>query len=362
MSEVTLFDYGQISEQANEVRAAAERIRLRMKRTAEDILSIGAELADVKEKMPHGSFGIWISAEFGMTIRTAQNLMQVHERYGKCETVSHLPPAALYALAAPSVPEEVRAEVHSRAAAGETVSAAEIKRLKREHAAAIEAANNRASQAQQERDTYRQRADSLADGQKALIEEERQKAQAAAKAAVEDELQAAIDAAESAQRQLDNERGRLEAAAAEAERLAKQKAQAEADNLAQAAMAEIQGKLNAAKAEERRLRDTKGRLSQNIERMKESVEKHQASLRDMRNADVEAAAIRNTMTGVIQSITLAMAEIHDIEHAHGEEVSGSMMRAASVCRQFADALEAFTQDAGKSGPTMRVVGGTGPSL
>lgn len=70
----------------------------------------------MKESLPHGSFLPWIEAEFGMDRRTASNFMRVAEQYsGKWETVSHLPPTALYELAAPKTPLEVREEVEKMA-------------------------------------------------------------------------------------------------------------------------------------------------------------------------------------------------------------------------------------------------------
>ena len=76
--------------------------------------------------MPHGSFLPWIEAEFGMNPRTAQRFMGVAETFkGKYDTVSHLDPKALYELAAPKTPIEVREEVERMIAAGEVVRAAD---------------------------------------------------------------------------------------------------------------------------------------------------------------------------------------------------------------------------------------------
>jgi hypothetical protein len=101
-------------------RADAALIKGLMRRTGEDIVEIGKALLRQKNTLPHGMFLSWIDAEFGMHERTAQRFMGVAETFkGKYDTVSHLPPAALYELAAPSTPEEVRAEIERRVAAGE---------------------------------------------------------------------------------------------------------------------------------------------------------------------------------------------------------------------------------------------------
>lgn len=110
---------------------AAERIRARMSRTAEDIVEIGRDLIAVKKALGHGHFLKWIDAEFGMSERTARNFMGVAEKF-KSATVTDFSPSVLYALAAPSTPDEVREEVTRRAGAGEKVTADEVKRLKAE--------------------------------------------------------------------------------------------------------------------------------------------------------------------------------------------------------------------------------------
>jgi len=60
-----------------------------------------------------------------MSADTAHNYMRVTNVYGgKFGTVRNLAPTALYALAAPSNPPEVREQVEERAAGGEKVTAA----------------------------------------------------------------------------------------------------------------------------------------------------------------------------------------------------------------------------------------------
>ena len=57
--------------------------------------------------------------------------MQVAECYGdQLITVISLGPKALYELAASSTPPEVREEIERRIAAGEIISAADVKRIK----------------------------------------------------------------------------------------------------------------------------------------------------------------------------------------------------------------------------------------
>lgn len=111
------------------LRDAAARIKARINRTVMDIIDIGRELIDVKERIGHGNFLPWIDREFGMTDRTAQNFMNVASRF-QSETVSDLTPSVLYELAAPSTPDEVCAEIVQRGRAGERVTRDDVRQLK----------------------------------------------------------------------------------------------------------------------------------------------------------------------------------------------------------------------------------------
>lgn len=126
------FDYGSIAEPvAIEVREAAQRIKLRLRRSAEDIIEIGKDLLAVKARIGHGNFLPWIEAEFGMGHSAAYRFINVAEVYGsKLPTVGSLPPTALYELAAPKTPPEVREEVERMIAAGEVVTKATIDELR----------------------------------------------------------------------------------------------------------------------------------------------------------------------------------------------------------------------------------------
>lgn len=73
---------------------------------------IGRELLALKDRIGHGNFTAWIEAEFGMSRHTANRFMNVAEVYGsKSSSVQHLDSTALYELAAPKTPIEVREEI-----------------------------------------------------------------------------------------------------------------------------------------------------------------------------------------------------------------------------------------------------------
>ena len=87
------------------------RIRAAMRRSVEDIISIGQDLALIKAKLPHGQFGSYIMEKFSFSERAAQNYMNAAAAFkGKTATVAYLPATALYELAAKRTPPAVREE------------------------------------------------------------------------------------------------------------------------------------------------------------------------------------------------------------------------------------------------------------
>jgi hypothetical protein len=117
---------------AREVTLAdhADAIRALGKRVIADVTEIGRRLTEAKRIAGHGNWLPWLEREFRWTDRTALNFMRVHELAMKSETVSDLdiPVRGLYLLAAPSTPDEARAEVIARAESGEALSVADVAR------------------------------------------------------------------------------------------------------------------------------------------------------------------------------------------------------------------------------------------
>lgn len=144
----TGFDYAALPvDAALNARAAAERIKLRLKRTVEDIIEIGRELTAVKDELPHGQFLPWIAAEFEMDQKTAFNFMSVSERFGnKLGIIPNFKPTILYALAAPSTPDSVIEKAIEKAESGAKVTVADVKDWKAE----LDAATQRCEEFRQE--------------------------------------------------------------------------------------------------------------------------------------------------------------------------------------------------------------------
>ena len=108
----------------------AAEIRRRVKRAKEDIVEIGRYLDQAKKHAGHGRWLTWIEVEFGWSDQTARRFIHVYEftRDSKFNNLlnSNLPLSALYQLAAPKTPEEVREAIAERIEAGGEVSVAAV--------------------------------------------------------------------------------------------------------------------------------------------------------------------------------------------------------------------------------------------
>lgn len=126
----------ELGENAREVIAeAASAIRSRFNG---DVREIGERLAAVKDVLPHGAFGPWVAHELGITPRTAQNYMNAAGFLtGKSETVSHLPPAILYKLAAPTALPVLVDKVVQATEQGDTIDLAALKKALALHGAVL---------------------------------------------------------------------------------------------------------------------------------------------------------------------------------------------------------------------------------
>lgn len=109
-------------------RAAAfkgTQITRAMQRSVENV---GSLLIEVKEMLPHGTFGDWCKGELGISPRSAQNYMNAASFLeGKSETLSLLPTTLLYELASPKADPGLVTAVVEAAAAGTPLEISEVK-------------------------------------------------------------------------------------------------------------------------------------------------------------------------------------------------------------------------------------------
>lgn len=121
--------YGLSAEQLVIVNGCAERIRVAYRDETQRLFAIGKDLKEAKAHLRYGRFGAWLNAEFGWSERTAQRYMQAYKVFkDKTDTVSVLPPGAIYALSAESTPAAVREAVVTRVEEGEKPDTREIQK------------------------------------------------------------------------------------------------------------------------------------------------------------------------------------------------------------------------------------------
>jgi hypothetical protein len=109
-----------------------ESIRKLNERAISDVIEIGRRLSECKKLLGHGNWLPWIAREFRWSERTARNYILVYElALSKSANVANMAidVSAVYLLAAPSTPEDARAEVLRRGRAGEALPHAEVKRI-----------------------------------------------------------------------------------------------------------------------------------------------------------------------------------------------------------------------------------------
>ncbi|MEM7590591.1 MAG: DUF3102 domain-containing protein [Cyanobacteria bacterium P01_A01_bin.83] len=131
------FDYSVFDEDLSAyLREKTTGIKQLVRRSGQDIIDIGQSLIDVKGKLEHGQFYLWLETEIGLNYRTANRFMSVAERF-KSEQLLDLDilPSALYELSAPSVPETATEEALLRAKQGEKINVDTAKKIKSKHVA-----------------------------------------------------------------------------------------------------------------------------------------------------------------------------------------------------------------------------------
>jgi hypothetical protein len=130
MSEI-LHRFDTLDDISTQLAAHADAIRMLGKHTIHNIIEIGRHLTEARDDVGHGNWLFWLSREFGWSDHTARNFMQVYELALKSENISNLDisASALYRLARPSTPVEVREEVIERAKTGERITVAAVKEV-----------------------------------------------------------------------------------------------------------------------------------------------------------------------------------------------------------------------------------------
>lgn len=134
-SEAQKFDYNALSQETIIiVQECTSKIKVLVRRTAQDLICIGENLTEVKQQLGHGNFMNWLKSEFDWSISAATRYMQVSEKF-KFVNLANLEIAAsaLYLLAAPSTTEAVLQEALEGAIRGEAISHTKVKAIATQH-------------------------------------------------------------------------------------------------------------------------------------------------------------------------------------------------------------------------------------
>lgn len=305
----TGFDYGALPvELAVKSRAAAERIKLRLKRTVEDIIEIGRELTAIKAELPHGQFLPWIAAEFEMDQKTAFNFMSVYERFGsgKLGIIPNFKPTILYALSAPSTPESVIDKAIEQAEAGDKVTVADVKQWKE----AAQSASQRAEEFRRESNIRRKKIREL-EQQIDLLKTEKPEPEVVEKIIEKPVIPPEFASLEDA----------LKAKRTELENLSRNTQDAIQKN--------------------KTVYESRERLKKEVEDLTALLSKHKASEREQ----VEHKRLTDS---IMQSTALFLSEIQALEHAPSAEqrrrwdqAIQQLMDSASAARNIIDALNSM---------------------
>lgn len=221
----------------NELAMEIEIIR---RQTVATVLSgaceIGKRLIEAKNKLPHGAWGSWLAAHVDYSERTAQNLMQLYEGYGKGDPQALADMQGLSitkAITLLGLDEEKRSELIASGEA-EELSTRELKKRVEELRALADARQVRIDELERESES---RPDAEAEAEKLRAElkraeESRRQADAESKRAAEAE-RARADRAEKQRAELEGELEKLRSAepAVEVREVVPQDVAAELDRL-----------------------------------------------------------------------------------------------------------------------------------
>jgi response regulator of citrate/malate metabolism len=134
---LSTFNYASLDQITAEfLLQETKEIKTLMKRTVEGIIETGERLQRVKQRLQHGEFMTWVENELKCHYSTALHFMRVWETFGEQkEQIADvgINVSVLYLLSAPSMPEQLRTEIVEMAKAGNPISFAEAKRLKKEY-------------------------------------------------------------------------------------------------------------------------------------------------------------------------------------------------------------------------------------
>ena len=123
------FDYSSLDVNlASRLRDRAQKIKMLLRRTAQDTLDVGRYISEVKKDLQHGQLERWIKDELGMSPVSAYRYAQVYERLSALgiSDLSRLEvfSTALYEITAAKVPDRAILEMKQLAESGIRIDSA----------------------------------------------------------------------------------------------------------------------------------------------------------------------------------------------------------------------------------------------
>jgi hypothetical protein len=119
-----LWNYASIEDEApvEVIQQAAEQIKVVFRRTLGNIVEIGKLLHVVRENMPHGSWGDWLTVELKLSASSACNYLRAYEHRDEFKAVENWTAGAAFLLTGPGAPDDAIEQANQIAESGETVT------------------------------------------------------------------------------------------------------------------------------------------------------------------------------------------------------------------------------------------------
>lgn len=130
--QLSQFDYNALpDEMGSKVQQHTLEILENLRETISIIWEVGRKLFEIRNLLKPRCFKVWLESEFPGSRSTAYNNINVYTAFQDLANIRHLPIdlAALYKLAAPSTPEDVRLKAVELAGYGEKITLTSVKSL-----------------------------------------------------------------------------------------------------------------------------------------------------------------------------------------------------------------------------------------
>lgn len=143
------YNYSQHDSEVQEfILSRTVEINRLVKRSISDVIDIGRYLSEVKEKLAHGQYQIWLDLEFSWNSRTALRFVTIYKKFNdrfKSDKLSdlNLGLSVYHELAGKSIPDAAVDEVINLAKSGKNITLSTAKSIKEKHLSAKKSLTNK---------------------------------------------------------------------------------------------------------------------------------------------------------------------------------------------------------------------------